>query len=130
MHPFKTMAAAAIAASTLTFSGQGNAQTVEDVYILYHSAISVADLCKDYQFEMHGTDDPDQEWIGQAQANMGAYIDAVVNNQVSAGDRLHLIERAKGEADAYIHEHGCDDPLAQERLALFEAELEPLLPPR
>jgi hypothetical protein len=98
--------------------------------VRYHSAIYAADVCTDYRLIQIGEDDEDAVWIGQAQDNMGAYIDAQVGGAISAGDRLHLVERAKGETDAYIADHGCDDAGTVELLTVFHSELEPLLPPR
>jgi hypothetical protein len=108
------------------------AQSPEDIFVRYHSAIHAADLCLDYRFEFDGTaaEDPDSEWIGRAQENMANYISGEIGGAIGAGDRLHLIERAKGETDAYVGDHGCDDPKTVELLAIFTNELEPLLPPR
>lgn len=130
MHPLKTMAAAAIVASMASLAGVAGAETVEDTYVRYHSAIEAAEQCLDYKFRQDGSDDPEQQWIGEAQSAMSAYIDAQVGHAIGAGDRLHLIERAKGETDAYIHEHTCEDPHSAELVMLFRNELEPLLPPR
>ena len=94
------------------------------------AAIFAADECTDYDLIQIGQDDADAVWKSQAQDNMGAYIDAQVGGAIGAGDRLHLIERAKGETDAYIGDHGCDDPQVLELLSVFDTELEPLLPPR
>ena len=107
-----------------------SAQTVEETYVRYHAAIFAADECTDYDLIQVGTDDADAEWKSQAQNNMGAYIDAQVGGAIGAGDRLTLIEAAKSETDAYIAENGCDGPMAKELLAIFDRELEPLLPPR
>ena len=125
---FASLAAviAAIAASSVPAS----AETAQDVYVRYHAAIFAADECTDYDLIQVGTDDADAEWKSQAQNNMGAYIDAQVGGAIGAGDRLTLIEAAKSETDAYIAENGCDGPMAQELLAIFDRELEPLLPPR
>ena len=120
----------AIVAAIAATATPASAQTVEEVYVRYHAAIFAADECTDYDLIQIGEDDEDAVWKGQAQDNMGAYIDAQVGGAIGAGDRLHLIERAKGETDAYIGDHGCDDPKVQELLAIFSNELEPLLPPR
>jgi hypothetical protein len=111
-------------------AGPAGAQSAEDAFVRYHSAIYAADLCTDYRFEQVGEDDEDAAWIGRAQDNMGNYINVQVGNAIGAGDRLHLIERAKGETDAYVGDHGCEDPKTVELLAIFTNELEPLLPPR
>ena len=107
-----------------------SAATVEDTYVTYHAAIEAADQCTDYHLIQIGTEDAEAEWIGKAQSNMGAYIDTQIGNQISAGDRLHLVERAKGETDAHIATNGCDDPDIVRLLTIFHNELEPLLPPR
>jgi hypothetical protein len=129
MHSLKAMAAAAIAVTMTGLSAAG-AETVQETYVRYHSAIEAAEQCLDYNFRQEGSDDPEQLWIGEAQSRMSAYIDAQVGHAIGAGDRLHLIERAKGETDAYISEHTCEDPHSVELVTLFQAELEPLLPPR
>jgi hypothetical protein len=121
---------AAIVAAIAATAAPASAQTVEEVYVRYHAAIFAADECTDYDLIQVGEDDEDAVWKGQAQGNMGAYIDAQVGGAIGAGDRLHLIERAKGETDAYIGDHGCDDAKVQELLMVFTNELEPLLPPR
>lgn len=121
---------AAIVAAIAATAAPASAQSVEEVYMCYHSAIFAADACTDYDLIQVGTDDADAEWKSQAQNNMGAYIDAQVGGQIGAGDRLHLIETAKGDTDAYIVEHTCDDAEVQELLVIFNNELEPLLPPR
>jgi hypothetical protein len=133
MHSLKAMAAAAIAVAITGISGIAEAETLETVeqtFVRYYSAIEAADQCLDYNFTPVGTDDAEQQWIGEAQSRMGAYIDSQVGHQIGAGERLHLIERAKGETDAYIGEHTCDGGRALGLLALFQTELEPLLPPR
>jgi hypothetical protein len=121
---------AAIVAAIAATAAPASAQTVEEVYMRYHSAIFAANECTDYDLVQIGEDDEDAVWKGQAQNNMGAYIDAQVGGQIGAGDRLHLIETAKSETDAYIVEHTCDDGEVQELLVIFNNELEPLLPPR
>ena len=121
---------AAILAAVAATAVPASAQTVEETYVRYHAAIFAADECTDYDLIQLGTDDADAEWKSQAQNNMGAYIDAQVGGAIGAGDRLTLIEAAKSETDAYIAENGCDGPMAQELLGIFNRELEPLLPPR
>jgi len=121
---------AAIVAAIAATAAPASAQTVEEVYVRYHSAIFAADACTDYDLIQVGTDDADAEWKSQAQNSMGAYIDAQVGGQIGAGDRLHLIEAAKSGTDAFIAESGCDGPMAQDLLVIFNNELEPLLPPR
>jgi NADH:ubiquinone oxidoreductase subunit D len=130
MHPLKAMAAAAVAVTMTGLSGIAGAETVEETYVRYHSAIEAAEQCLDYRFRQEDSEDPEQQWIGEAQSRMSAYIDAQVGYAIGAGDRLHLIERAKGETDAYISEHTCEDPYSIELVTLFQTELEPLLPPR
>ena len=133
MHSLKAMAAAAMAAAMTGISGIAEAETLETVeqtFVRYYSAIEAADQCLDYNFMPVGTDDTEQQWIAEAQSRLSAYIDAQVFHAIGAGDRLHLIERAKGETDAYISEHTCEDPYSVELVTLFRNELEPLLPPR
>ncbi len=127
---FRLASLAAALAAVAATAAPAAAETAQDVYVRYHSAIYAADACTDYRLIQVGEDDEDAVWIGQAQDNMGAYIDAQVGGAVGAGERLHLIERAKGETDAYIGDHGCEDPQVVELLAIFDRELEPLLPPR
>ena len=93
---------AAILAAVAATAVPASAQTVEETYVRYHAAIFAADECTDYDLIQLGTDDADAEWKSQAQNNMGAYI----------------------------AENGCDGPMAQELLGIFNRELEPLLPPR
>ena len=123
-------ALAAIVAVSAGLAAPALAQSVEETFVRYHSAIYAADICTDYRFEQIGEGDEDAEWIGRAQDNMGGYINDQVGNAIGAGDRLHLIERAKGETDAYIADHGCDNSKITELLDLFARELAPLLPPR
>lgn len=121
---------AALVAVIAATAAPASAQTVEETYVRYHSAIFAADACTDYDLIQVGTEDADAEWKSQAQNNMGAYIDAQVGGQIGAGDRLHLIEAAKSGTDAFIAESGCDGQMAQDLLMIFSNELEPLLPPR
>ena len=127
---FRLASLAAVLAAVAATAAPASAQTAEDIYVRYHAAIFAADECTDYDLIQIGQDDADAVWKSQAQDNMGAYIDAQVGGAIGAGDRLHLIERAKGETDAYIGDHGCDDPQVLELLSVFDTELEPLLPPR
>jgi hypothetical protein len=103
---------------------------MEDVFVRYHSAIHAAEICTDYHLEQDGPTDPDADWIEKAQSNMGNYINGQIGSAIGAGDRLHLIERAKGETDAHIGDLGCDDPKSVMLLEIFSNELEPLLPPQ
>lgn len=120
----------ALALAASSFGGPAQAETAEDEFVRYHGAIEAASLCTDYRFDQQGVNDEDAAWIGEAQDAMGNYINGQVGGAIGAGDRLHLIERAKGETEAYVGDHGCDDPQVAELLNIFHSELEPLLPPR
>lgn len=124
------VSALALALSAASFAAPATAETAEDRFVRYHGAIEAASLCTDYRFDQQGVNDEDAAWIGKAQDAMGNYINGQVGGAIGAGDRLHLIERAKGETEAYVGDHGCDDPKVAELLGIFHAELEPLLPPR
>jgi hypothetical protein len=90
---------------------------VEATYLRYYKVVHAAERCRlDFPF-------------GSAeQSRMARYIDAKVNNAISAGRRLSLIEQAKREVDKLVDTHGCGSSVA-DLLAVYEAELAPLLTP-
>jgi hypothetical protein len=87
----------------------------EATYLRYHKVIHAAERCRlDFPF-------------GSAeQSRMAGYIDAKVNNAISAGRRLSLIEKAKHDVDKLVDAHGCSRDVA-DLLAVYDKELAPLL---
>jgi hypothetical protein len=88
---------------------------VETTYLHYHRVIHAAERCRlDFPF-------------GSAeQSRMAGYIDAKVNNEISAGRRLSLIEKAKHDVDKLVNAQGCSSDVS-DLLAVYDKELAPLL---
>ena len=120
----------ALAIMTFTMGQPAVADTVQDRYVRYHSAIRAAEHCTDYRFEQQGDDDPDAAWILQAQSSIGAYLEQEVSFELGVADRLDMIAKAQSDTDELIAANGCNDPEAIDLLAVFESELAPLLPSR
>lgn len=91
------------------------ADPAEATYLHYRKVIHAAERCRlDFPF-------------GSAeQLSMARYIDAKVDNAISAGRRLSLIEQAKRDVDKLVDAHGCSRDVA-DLLAVYDAELAPLL---
>jgi hypothetical protein len=62
-----------------------------------------------------------------AWGKMGPYIDSKVNHEIGGGERLTLIETAKTDARKMAAHHGCESDDSKGLLALYDAELAPLL---
>jgi hypothetical protein len=90
---------------------------VETTYLHYHRVIHAAERCR-LDFPFGSTE----------QSRMAGYIDAKVNNEISAGRRLSLIEKAKHDVDKLVDAHGCSSDIA-DLLAVYDKELAPLLKP-
>jgi hypothetical protein len=83
----------------------------KDTYLRYHQAISVVEKCEEREFNQN------------EYSNMETYIDKQINNQLGAGERLHLIEQGKTNAYDLVTKWGCDSDKVGEYLQLFEREL-------
>ncbi len=93
------------------------ADPAEATYVHYRKVIHAAERCRlDFPF---GTSE---------QTRMAVYIDAKVDNAISAGRRLSLIEQAKRDVDKLVDAKGCGSDVA-DLLAVYDAELAPLLKP-
>ena len=90
-------------------------QAAKDTYLRYHQAISTVEKCEERQFNQN------------EYSNMETYIDKQINNQLGAGERLHLIEQGKTNAYELVTKWGCDSDKVNEYLELFERELMPVL---
>jgi hypothetical protein len=89
--------------------------SAESTYVRYHQVIHAAERCRlDFPFG------------SSEQSSMARYIDAKVNNAISAGRRLSLIEQAKRDVDKVVDAHGCSSDVA-DLLAVYDKELAPLL---
>jgi hypothetical protein len=87
----------------------------EATYLRYHKAIHAAERCRlDSRFGL-----PEL-------SRMASYIEAKVNNAISAGRRLTLVEKAKRDVDKLVKGSGCSDEVA-DLLAVYDEELAPLL---
>ena len=84
----------------------------KDTYLRYHQAISVVEKCDERVFNQN------------EYSSMEAYIDKQINNQLGAGERLHLIEQGKTNAYDLVTKWGCDSDKVGEYLELFERELQ------
>lgn len=89
--------------------------TVEATYLHYHKVIHAAERCRlDSRFGL-----PEL-------SRMAGYIEAKVNNAISAGRRLTLVEKAKHDVDKLVNGSGCSNDVA-DLLAVYDKELAPLL---
>jgi hypothetical protein len=91
------------------------ADVPEDTYLRYHRAIIAAEQCAHQKF---GT--PEHE-------RFDTYIVGKLGTDLSAGRKLTLIEQAKTEVVDLVEKKGCGDPDVADLLALYDAELAPLL---
>ena len=106
-------ALSAVAALTLPAAAQD--QAAKDAYLRYHQAIAVTAKCQEREFNQ------------TEHSHMASYIDQKVNNEIGAGDRLHLIEQAKSNAYELVTKWGCDSDKVGEYRTLFEQELLPVM---
>jgi hypothetical protein len=87
----------------------------EATYLRYHKAIHAAERCRlDSRFGL-----PEL-------SRMASYIEAKVNNAISAGRRLSLVEKAKHDVDKLVNGNGCSNDIA-DLLIVYDLELAPLL---
>lgn len=91
--------------------------TAEATYLHYHKVIHAAERCRlDSRFGL-----PEL-------SRMASYIETKVNNAISAGRRLTLVEKAKRDVDKLVDGDGCSNDVA-DLLAVYDEELAPLLQP-
>ena len=96
--------------------GRGMADDAfEGTYLRYQQAIHAEAVCKQRDF---GADDD---------ARLATYLEGKVHHRVGPDKRLTLIERARLQIDQLVEQRGCDSSELRELLALFQAELAPLL---
>jgi hypothetical protein len=85
------------------------------VYARYHMAIRAAELCRD----LTPDDGIWRKW--------SAYIDQKTHYELGAGERLAVIEGAKDDTTLMVRRQGCKDDAVTDLLALYDAELAPLV---
>jgi len=110
--------AAAVGLVALSFSlapGAGAQDSVEATYSNYHRAIRAYELCNNRRF-----DQAEHE-------KFSTYIDQRIDDSISVGRRLSLIQQAKIEIRDLIDKKGCDSSEVQDALSLFSSELQPVL---
>ncbi|MEM7226829.1 MAG: hypothetical protein AAF495_27915 [Pseudomonadota bacterium] len=86
----------------------------EAIYSRYHKAMEVAKQCRNLTYDE------------QDHANMADVINEKINNAIGA-KRLRLLTAAQREGRALVEDEGCDSPEAQDLLALFDRDLDPVL---
>jgi hypothetical protein len=96
-------------------SGGPMTNDMDLVYARYHMAIRAAELCR-------GLAPGDAIW-----RKWSAYIDRKTNYELGAGERLSVIEGAKDDTTLMVRRQGCKDDDVKDLLALYDAELAPLL---
>jgi hypothetical protein len=98
-------------------SAAGAAMTndMDLVYSKYQMAIRAAQLCR-------GAPDNDAVW-----RKWSSYIDAKTNHELGAGERLSLIEGVKSDVTYMVRRQGCDSDGIKDLLAVYNAELAPLV---
>lgn len=116
-----------VAAAAFAFQPASAQDPMEQTFVRYHAAIRAAEVCEQRKLEQEGLDDPDAARIKANQESMAAVINGKVMGEISAGRRLQLIEEAKRIVDDVAQKKGCDSPKAQDWLALFNAELKPVI---
>ena len=87
---------------------------MEALYSRYHKSIEAAKLCRKLSFDQAAHD------------RMAEVIHRHIEHQIGA-KRLSLMTAAQRGARALIEREGCDGDGAQELLALFDADLAPVL---
>jgi len=124
-----SLQAGLVAALALIAAAQTRADdtAVETEYLDYHRAIYAAVLCQGAGLEQKGIGDPNAQQIMTAHENLAQAISASVGDEISAGQRLHLIEQAKTEIRELKKQKGCDDPEMKRVLDIYHTELEPAL---
>jgi hypothetical protein len=124
----KALPCALLSMSLLLGPSEARAQTeVEIRYLDYHHAIYAAVLCEHRNLEQTTVDDPDAAQLATAHEKLAEAIDPKIEDQISAGRRLHLIEQAKQDVRDLKAKKGCSDPEMQRWLGIFHDELEPVL---
>jgi len=111
--PLSAACLTAVAVLAMPAAAQDDAG--KDAYLRYHQAIAVTAKCEEREFNQ------------TEHSHMASYIDQKVNNEIGAGDRLHLIEQAKSNAYELVTKWGCKDPHVTEYTTLFDQELRPIL---
>jgi hypothetical protein len=101
--------------SAISAAGAAMTNDMDLVYGKYQMAIRAAQLCR-------GAPDTDAVW-----RKWSRYLDARTNHELGAGERLSIIEGVKGDVTYMVRHQGCDSPPVQNLLALYDAELGPLL---
>jgi len=124
-----SLQAGLVAALALIAAAQTRADdtAVETEYLDYHRAIYAAVLCQGAGLEQKGIGDPNAQQIMTAHENLAQAISASIGDEISAGQRLHLIEQAKTEIRELKKQKGCDDPEMKRVLDIYHTELEPAL---
>jgi len=84
-------------------------------YLRYHRAINAEATCKHRDF---GPSDD---------SRMASYIEGKVHHRIGPDRRVTLIEQARLEVDQLVEQRGCDSAAIKDLLAVFDAELAPLL---
>ncbi len=100
--------AAACAAIGLLGTGMVAADDMNAPWLQLHEAIRIAELCENV------THDRD------AWKKMGSVLDAKVDREIGAGERLTLIEEAKTDARLLVWRKGCDSDEVQSLAKLYD----------
>ncbi|MGF1610177.1 MAG: hypothetical protein ACFCUQ_12330 [Kiloniellales bacterium] len=86
----------------------------EALYSRYHQAIEAAKQCRNVSFDQNAHD------------RMAAVISKQIHHSIGA-KRLPLLTAAQRETRDIVRKHGCGDSRITELLALFDADLAPVL---
>jgi hypothetical protein len=103
-----------IVALVSAVSAAGAAPMTNDmdlVYGKYQMAIRAAQLCR-------GAPNTDAVW-----RKWSGYIDAKINHEIGAGERLSVLEGVKMDVTRMVRRQGCDSGAVKDLLALYDAEL-------
>jgi hypothetical protein len=96
-------------------AGAAMTNDMDLVYGKYQMAIRAAQLCR-------GAPDSDAAW-----RRWSGYLDAKTNHELGAGERLSIIEGAKGDVTYMVRRQGCDSEAIKDLLGLYDAELAGLI---
>jgi len=99
---------AAVVGTVLSSAGIAFADDMTAEWSMMQESIRVAELCRGMTHDR------------AAWAKMGPMLDAKVNHEIGAGERLSLIESAKHDARILVSMHGCGSDDAQNMLKSYD----------
>ena len=102
-------------AATVSVPALADDAAAEALYGRYHQAIEAAKQCRSLDFDQ------------DAHSAMAGVIHSKIQHKIGA-KRLSLLTKAQQDARALVDKEGCKGAGVGELLALFDADLAPVLP--